>query len=278
MGKRIRQVIMAILFVVFIGSAVALFIVYRRYENDSRLYGGMADAFTSREDTGAPSGTGENSGEGTSLPGAEPDADPGETCAPISVDFEGLKEINDDIIGWIYCEDTVINYPVLQGPDNDFYLRRSYEKTYLRAGSIFVDAGNRRDFGDSNTIIYGHHMKDKSMFAGLDAWAEQEYYENHPVMWLLTPDQDYKIVLFSGYTISAHSDTYTIFTGPCAELDDYLQKSAEQSDFKSDIVPDGREQYVLLSTCAYDFEDARYVLHGILVPVSRAGETTDLKK
>ena len=114
-------------------------------------------------------------------------------------------------------------------------------------------------------------MKNGSMFATLDHWAEQEYYEGHPVMWLLTPEQDYKIVLFSGYTTSASSDTYAIFDGPCQELDAYLIKCRSQSDFSAEVELEGDSRYVLLSTCAYVFDNARFVLHGKLVPVDSAG-------
>ena len=109
-------------------------------------------------------------------------------------------------------------------------------------------------------------MKNGSMFATLRNWADQEYYEEHPVFWLLTPEQNYQIKLFSGYTTPATSDTYTIFQGPCQELSDYLQTAHANSDFRADIETDPNGKYVLLSTCEYVYEDARYVLHGMLVP------------
>ncbi len=189
---------------------------------------------------------------------------------PVEVDFDELLEANPDVVGWIYCEDTIINYPVLQGEDNSYYLHHTLDGTYVRTGSIFADGNNRRDFQDANTIIYGHHTKDVFMFATLDYWAEQKYYEEHPVIWLLTPTQDYKIVLFSGYHTSAYSDTYQIFSEPGEAFAEYLAACREQSDFQADVELDENAKYVLLSTCAYVFTDARYVLHGMLVPVEKA--------
>lgn len=113
-------------------------------------------------------------------------------------------------------------------------------------------------------------MKNGSMFAALAEYADQTFYEEHPVMWLLTPEQDYKIIVFSGYTASAGSDTYQIFEGASGEFDEYLETVQGRSDFTADMEPDGAAKYVLLSTCAYDFEDARYVIHGMLVPVGSA--------
>lgn len=189
--------------------------------------------------------------------------------APIQVDFDMLSETCPDIQGWIYCEDTAINYPIVQGRDNDQYLRHDYLGNYSVAGSIFLEAANAPGFADSNTVIYGHHMKDKSMFACLSSWADQDFYEAHPVMYLLTPDQDYKIELFSGYVTPAGSDTYAVFQGPSEYLDKYLDQALSLSDFTCDpeFVLDGGAKYVLLSTCDYTYQDARYVIHGKLVPI-----------
>lgn len=184
---------------------------------------------------------------------------------PITVDFDALLAENEDIAGWIYCEGTNINYPVVQGKDNDYYLTHSYDRKASNAGAIFVDAGNRPQFADSNTILYGHHMKNGGMFAHLGDFSDQEFFDAHPVMWLLTPEQTYRVELFGGYLTKAGSDSYTIFTGECEEFNDYLERALAASDVQAETQtpPDGR--YIMLSTCEYDFEDARYVLHGHLV-------------
>lgn len=185
---------------------------------------------------------------------------------PFTVDFEALQKINEDIAGWIYCEGTNISYPVLQGTDNDFYLEHIYDKTAGQAGSIFVEAHNAPDFTDSNTIIYGHHRKDGSMFASLEKWSEQEYYEEHPVFWLLTPEQNYRMILFSGYTTMADSDAYTIYPNACQAFEEYLYQASQKSDFHAEAEYDAKKRFVVLSTCSYAFENARYVLHGMLEP------------
>ena len=213
-----------------------------------------------------------NEGEGSGKGG---DNGNGEEKPPIAVDFHRLQEMNGDVAGWIYCEGTPINYPVMKGADNDFYLGHSYDGANSRSGSIFVEAANRPGFADANTILYGHHMKDGSMFASLEKWADQEFYEEHPVMWLFTPKQDYKVILFSGYTTSANSEAYTIFSDSGKELEEYLEKCIGKSDFEADVSDRIQEEgtgniadkYIVLSTCSYVFEDARYVIHGFLVPV-----------
>lgn len=251
MSKKIRIILIIILCIVFFSSITFLLQIMTEYRMSDKLYEESALKFTMETEK-------EESAE---------DMQEDTEKVPIKVDFAALKSINSDVVGWIYCEGTDINYPVLQGKDNDFYLHHTYDGTENRAGSIFVEALNARGFGDSNTIIYGHHMKNGSMFATLRNWADQEYYEEHPVFWLLTPEQNYQIKLFSGYITAATSDTYTIFQGPSQELDDYLQMVCANSDFSADVETDPNGKYVILSTCEYVFEDARYVLHGMLVPL-----------
>lgn len=263
MGKRIRIILLLSLAAVFLGSAAAVLGAMGRYQEEDRVYDQAAAEFLRETEGGAAAADGTDVADLSEIADRE--------TAPIEVDFRALREVCGDVEGWIYCEGTPINYPVVQGEDNDYYLRRSYEGTKMTAGSIFVDAGNRRGFADSNTVIYGHHMKNGSMFACLEDWEEQGFYEEHPVMWLLTPEQDYKIVLFSGYTTAADSDTYQIFQGPGRELEEYLEACADQSDFQSDVELDGDARYVVLSTCAYSFTNARHVLHGMLVPAGSAG-------
>lgn len=195
---------------------------------------------------------------------------------PIKVDFDELKEINPEIVAWIYCEDSVINYPVCRANDDEYYLHHSYDKKPKTSGAIFMETANQADCSDMNLILYGHHMKNKTMFATLSYWAEQEYYESHPFMWFLTPERTYRVDLFSGYITDARSDTYTVFQGYAPELMPYLEAAKEKSHFKA-ALPElsflikedelEKEKFVVLSTCDYSFEGARYVLHGHLVEI-----------
>lgn len=273
---------------IFVFSAWSIGKVLYQYQVSDQLYENAADRFTSRnpgagqkadsasdtwKNNMAQNDTLENDTSGNGAEGAG-NGEAGwagngiaECGAPITVDFEGLREVTEDVIGWIYCEGTAIHYPVLKGRDNDTYLRHAYDGSYSEAGCIFIEERNRPGFADANTIIYGHNMNDGSMFADLKKWAEEDFYKEHPVIWLLTPEQNYVIELFSCYVTSGYSETYTIFTGPCPELDEYLKKCAEQSAYRTEVELDPEAGYVLLSTCSYVFEDARTVLHGKLTPV-----------
>ncbi len=272
-GKRAVKAIIIVLLAIFLCSVSILAVNLYRYWSNRQLYKEAAGEYTYDAMGEKSGGLGDGNGEGGS--GNGEDSDNVEEKPPIAVDFHRLQEMNGDVAGWIYCEGTLINYPVMKGADNDFYLRHSYDGANSRSGSIFVEAANRPGFADANTILYGHHMKNGSMFASLEKWADQGFYEEHPVMWLLTPNQDYKVILVSGYTTAANSEAYTIFTDSGKELEEYLEKCIGKSDFEADIsdriqgedMGNIADKYIMLSTCSYVFEDARYVIHGFLVPV-----------
>ena len=191
-------------------------------------------------------------------------ADNGPQECPITVDFDGLLAENSDVVGWIYSEGTQINYPVLRGESNETYLRHMINGQYNSSGSIFMDFRNNPDLSDFNTIIYGHHMKNGSMFASLHEYVDQSYFEDHKNMWYLTPEHVYRLDVISGYIGKAEAEVYTIFKNQ-DELDSYLSFASVYSDFTPNQVPEEINKVVVLSTCSYEYDDARYVV--VCVPV-----------
>lgn len=258
---RIGLIVCVAVFLVAVWNIVSILMSYRQGE---QLYTETAAQYV-QENTPEQAGETE-AAEAAQSSAAVPEA---VETPPISVDFDSLQAVNPEVVGWIYCPDTAINYPVLQGTDNEYYLNHLYDGTYNSSGSIFVDCNNSAGFADANIILYGHHMRNGSMFAGLEKFADQSYYEAHPVMWLLTPEGNYKILLLSGYTTSYDSDAYTIIYQPGQVMEDYLTQCLSNSDFTAQVDADGAEKLITLSTCAYSFENARYVLHGVMV---EAGE------
>lgn len=169
--------------------------------------------------------------------------------APITVDFNSLRLKNPDVVGWIYIESIELSYPVMQGKDNEYYLTHTWDRQEVFAASIFMDYRNYPDFKDFNTIIYGHNMKDGTMFHNIQYCMEPEHYEKSPYIWILTPDGDYKYEIFSEYDTRYDSDTYTIFDGPGESLEEYIRKMQEQSLWKTEIKLGKKEHILTLSTC-----------------------------
>lgn len=274
MGKTIRIILIVVCLAVFLGAGGMIAYTLYGYSAGARVYDNAVEEFVTVREPARESVPAQNPVESVEpVASTQPVSDSlvetesGEGIVPpISVDFERLKAINSDVVGWIYSENTCINYPVVQGDDNSYYLKHLIDGSYNKDGSIFVDIANSGDFSDINTIVYGHNMKDGEMFAEILKYEDQIYYEEHPVMWLLTPEQNYRIDLFSGYTTESDSGTYMLFDGYGAELEDYVASRKELSDFYADVAPEGEYRMVVLSTCAYDFDNARYVLHGVLTP------------
>ena len=119
--------------------------------------------------------------------------------AGVRVDFDGLSEVNPQVVGWIFGPDTVISYPIVQGEDNSYYLHRLFTGESNGSGCIFLDAACAGDFSGDHSIIYGHHMKNGTMFASLGEYASQDYYESHPYFQLSTPQGDWRVDVFSAY-------------------------------------------------------------------------------
>jgi len=192
----------------------------------------------------------------------------GLTAPEKQVDFEALRAINDDTVAWIYSEGTPIDYPVVLGEDNAFYLTHTFSGRPGAAGAIFMDFDNQGDFSDANTAIYGHHMRNGSMFASLDKYRKQSYYDEHPVIYLYTPGGNYAIELFSAYVRDASLLPHD-FDSPRAFLA-YADQIKALSDFRSDVMIGENDRIVTLVTCNYNYDDARYVVHGKLVPLHDA--------
>ena len=124
---------------------------------------------------------------------------------PISVDFAALKAAYPDVVGWLYCEGTPINYPVAQGDDNSYYLRRDLDGNYAMAGTLFLDYRCSADFSDENSVIYGHNMNDGSMFAVLPDFSDPEFLLAHPTIWLLTETESTPFAI-AGCRLAAAED------------------------------------------------------------------------
>ncbi len=202
-------------------------------------------------------------GQEAAHPGGEASYDYGQ-----EVDMDYLRTVNSDIVGWLYCPGTVINYPVVQGNDNSYYLTHLADGSENRNGSLFIDCDNAADLSDENTIIYGHHMQSGAMFASLVKYADQAYYEAHPYMYLDVGDVQYLVEVFAGYDAAVDDDAYCRTFACEKDFAEWLGQVKAKSDFSADVKVAVGDRVISLSTCSYGFEDARYVVHGKLLLLS----------
>lgn len=201
-------------------------------------------------------------------PENQPEKKPLPDYAPIRVNFSALLEVNEDVIGWLYCEGTPIHYPVVQSHDNDDYLHADLYGNYLYSGTLFADCRSGAIGTDQNHIIYGHTMKNGSMFGTMRNYKKQSYYDAHPFLFYLTPDQDYRIDLFAGIITEAASEYYYPNFQGADGFAAVLKKIQSKSTFSSDVTVTENDRIVMLSSCDYEFNNARYVIFGKLTPIS----------
>lgn len=182
---------------------------------------------------------------------------------PPEVDFASLKAINPDVIGWLDVEALNISYPIVQGADNDYYLHRTTERQYNFAGSIFMDYENNKNFTDPNTIIYGHNMKNQSMFGTLKFIKEQEKYKDSIYFWIVTPEKRIRYQIFSAFVAQTAGDAYTLFSGPDQMVVDFGNKMVQNSEIPVPQVTFKPESNIVtLSTCSFN-DSVRFVVMGI---------------
>lgn len=254
-----RKLICVILTFIFVFAATfAGYQIYREFSERQE----SADTYTDLEEL-------------ISFPEVRPTEKPDETDssesgeiepAPVgpTIDFAGLKEINEDCVAWIYIKDTAINYPVVQGSDNSYYLKHLIDGKWNSAGCIFLDSRVNADVSDRHSIIYGHHMKDGTMFSGLTKYKKQDYYEQHPEGLLITPEYTYRIEFFAGYVASVEDPAWKISFESDEEFEAWVKDAKERSWFESPFSPAVTDRVLTLSTCSYEFDNARFVLLGVI--------------
>lgn len=194
-----------------------------------------------------------------------------DTC-PITVDFASLRAINEDIVAWIYIPDTGINYPVVQGEDNEYYLHHTFEKKENFSGAIFMDTTCNSDFSSDNSILFGHNLKTGEMFGELKKIYDTDYnekadYREHPVIWVVTPDTSMEYQIFAAREISVEQDmdVYMVDFGNEEEYQIWMQQQKEASMYETNTDISSFEPMLTLSTCTSDTEDGRFVVQAVRI-------------
>ena len=233
---------------VFCYAAFNLYHIYTEYKKGTDEYNQIEEMAVTERDADSAEVAGPNA----------------QLKPPIEVDFDKLKSVNEDVVGWIYVDALPdISYPIVKGKDNQTYLHQTYEKNYNFAGTIFVDYENSGDFSDCNTLVYGHNMKNGSMFGHLKKFREDDkLYKQDKYFWILTPERNYRYEIITAYTTGVNSDTYTLFKGPGEEFKKYLETIKGYSEIQTDDTDlTIKDRIVTLSTCTGN-ESTRFVVQG----------------
>lgn len=193
-------------------------------------------------------------------PEAEPVPDPLERLA--EVDLQALQAVNPDVFGWIEIPGTIISYPLLQGEDNQTYLRRTWLGEANSMGSIFLESTNSRDMNDFHTIIYGHRMRSGDMFADLAKYQEEDFWREHPSVYLALEDGVRRYDVFAAYEAGVRSLVYRLdLEGREEEL---IQFGLDSSVLDTGVIPEEDEKLLTLSTCTGNGYSKRWVVQAVL--------------
>ena len=280
--KRIYQILFLISACVFLFCAGLLLYFWWDYHKADEEYRQVAEnAVTVRQDIpsrkpDASEGSPAAGGNGTALEIIEDENPP-----MLLVDFDELEAANEDVVAWLDFPGQSISYPVVQGDDNSHYLRWSFSGTSSSSGAIFLDYRNEGLMKDGNTIIYGHNMRNGSMFGLLRRYQEQSHYEEFPFFDVYTREGTYRCAIISAGRVRPYEESYKIMFTSDEDRADYISLVKErqyyelpevETDFSVDPAPymkvlgssgDGEGSappLVLLSTCTGGGHEYRFVL------------------
>lgn len=185
------------------------------------------------------------------------------------VDFAGMWETNEDVYAWITIPGTVIDYPILQhATDNTYYLNYNIDGSYGYPGCIYTENMNSKDFTDNNTVIYGHNMKNGTMFAGLHKFEDSTFFENHTKVYIYTPEKELNYTIFAAYI---YDDRHLLYSFDFANeqvyasyLEDIQNMRSMNALIREDIKVTAEDKIITLVTCIGNQPEKRLLVQAVL--------------
>ena len=180
-----------------------------------------------------------------------------------NISVEALREKSSDVVGWIEIPDTDLSYPLMQGKDNDYYLNHAWNGWESIAGSIFMDYQCSEDLTDFNTIVYGHRMKDSSMFSTLKGYNKLEFWEDHPIVYIKNGESVHRYEIFAAYEAPVRSYTYEKKVHDETTRQAVIDFALERSVIDTRIIPEASQHILTMSTCTGKGYDSRWVVQAV---------------
>ena len=193
-----------------------------------------------------------------------------ESLIPVSVDiqYDELKKINEDFAGWLYYEPLDISYPIVRGNDNDYYTHYTFEGEKNSSGAIFMDFLNKTDCSDYNTIVYGHNMRNGSMFQNLHKFEDEAFFKKHKEVYVYTPKKTYTYTIFAAYKFDDRHLLKTFNFKNKKKFENYLRNVKNIRDMGSHVRKDqevtSNDKIITLSTCVGGQPNNRYLVQAVL--------------
>jgi|LSQX01.3.fsa_nt_gb sortase B len=252
------KILLFVSIIVFIYSSYNLISYFYDSYNNNKMYKGLGELFYTEEyeksnDTNI-------SGDASNNENIRKD----ETAKDekrVLQRFLPLLEINPEIVGWISISGTNIDYPVVQTDNNEYYLSYDFRGNKARQGTIFMDYRNSPDCSDKNTIIYGHNMRDGSMFGVLARFKDKNFFQENTTILFYTLYEITEWEIFSAYvTDTSFNYIKQNFTSD-EEYLNFINAIKDKSMHKRNVELRKDDKIITLSTCSYEFNNARFVVH-----------------
>ena len=241
--KSIITILSAVCILVILASGAVILAFLHEYRTESRVYASL-----------------EENVQTSTI--AQDDDTEGDSVLPF-IDFEALKAINPDIVGWILIPDTRINYPIVKREnDNSYYLDHLFDGTENRAGCIFLDT--RCSFGDPHVLIHGHNMANGSMFRDLNLFKNRQFFQEHPCYYIFTPGKTYTVEIFAGSILRIDSPVWQLDFSNTADQMDWLSDCWSAASVSRTLTLTPEDTVITLSTCSYEYTQARWIVQGCL--------------
>lgn len=251
MSNKIYKIILAVSLIVMIVAGINVFLLSREYQEGINEYKELEQYVLTADSSG----------------GETQEQAPIESLIPVSleIDFQNLKAINEDLVGWLYYEPLELSYPIVRGNDNEYYTLYTFEQEENSSGAIFMDFLNRTDFSDYNTIIYGHNMRNGTMFGSLkELLNDTSIIEENPYFYIFTEDHAYMYEIASAYITESSSHTYDLITNEDDQTE-FIDYILSVSTWFWDKEITAEDKIMTLSTCHGLHSSNRTVVHGILI-------------
>lgn len=258
----IRYIVLGAAVVVFLVAAGMLIHIFMEYKKGTDIYENISSSVLTPVDKPTGDGTDTSSDEEENL--------------PFVYDHQALLNINSEGQGYLYIPSIDLRLPVVQGTDNEYYLNHTFNKVYNAAGALFIDSRVDKGLGGSNVIIYGHNMKNGSMFAKLAYYKNESFYrqQGNDVFYIYTGDEIREYRIFDAFENDPEGYVYTCNFGTASQLQEYASTVKSYSLYDTGVDVSSATQVVTFSTCTGDGE-RRIIVQGIYVGSRTDKQTSD---
>lgn len=258
----IRYIVLGAAVVVFLVAAGMLIHIFMEYKKGTDIYENISSSVLTPVDKPTGDGTDTSSDEEENL--------------PFVYDHQALLNINSEGQGYLYIPSIDLRLPVVQGTDNEYYLNHTFNKVYNAAGALFIDSRVDKGLGGSNVIIYGHNMKNGSMFAKLAYYKNESFYrqQGNDVFYIYTGDEIHEYRIFDAFENDPEGYVYTCNFGTASQLQEYASTVKSYSLYDTGVDVSSATQVVTFSTCTGDGA-RRIIVQGIYVGSRTDKQTSD---